>query len=264
MTGTLSFGIASTVGPDVAAAVAPDVARLGYAMLWTNDGGQDPGLPVLAAAQRAAPGLRSGVGVVPVDRRPAREIADQVAALHIDVGRAVIGVGSGRAEHPVPAVRAAVRDLRAALGPRAVVAVAALGPLMCRLAGEVADVALLNWMTPERLAWARERVREGEARAGRAAGSVVLASYVRVAVGPDAAARLAAEAGRYAAIPQYARGFAAMGVDPGSVGIAVADPREVRGGLAPYRDALDETVVRALPRGSGTEGVLEIATAGIR
>src|SRR5581483_3393424 len=43
--------------------------------------------------------------------------------------------------------------------------IAALGPAAARLAGEVADGVLLNWCPPERVAWARERIREGAGRA---------------------------------------------------------------------------------------------------
>lgn len=258
MTGRLSFGIAAALGPEIAAAVAPEVERLGYTTLWTNDGASGPGLPVIAAAQRVTRTIRLGVGVIPCDLRSPAEIAQTVASLGIDTRRAIIGIGSGRAEHPVDAVRAAVTDARR---PHADIAIAALGPRMCRLAGQLADVVLLNWMTPERVRWARERVAEGARRNGRVR-SPVIASYVRVAIGPDARERLAAEAARYARIPAYTRRFEAMGVDPGSVGIAVADPSEVASALAPYREVLDETVLRALPSSNDAAGVLVIARAG--
>ncbi len=262
MAGAVGFGIAAAVGPDVAAAVAPEVERLGYVSLWTNDGAGGPGLPVVAAAQRATHAIATGVGVIPCDLRPAAEIAATVASLGIDPRRAIIGIGSGRAEHPVAAVRAAVADLRPRLDPGTRIAVAALGPLMCRLAGEVADVVLLNWMTPARISWARERIAEGAQRSGRL-GPVVVASYVRVAIGADARERLASEAGRYARIPAYARSFEAMRVDPAAVGIALRDAADVPEALAPYREVLDETVIRALPATNDAAAVLAIAQAGV-
>jgi alkanesulfonate monooxygenase SsuD/methylene tetrahydromethanopterin reductase-like flavin-dependent oxidoreductase (luciferase family) len=65
---------------------------------------------------------------------------------------------------------------------------AALGPQMLRLAGEVADGALLNWATPERIAASRELIDAGAARAGRDPGSVPMTMYIRVCVDDDVAA----------------------------------------------------------------------------
>ena len=79
--------------------------------------------------------------------------------------------------------------MRAALPGGARVVVAAMGPKMCALAGAEADGVFLNWMTPEKAAWARERVHEGAAEAGRDAPPPVF-GYVRVAVGDDAGERL--------------------------------------------------------------------------
>ncbi len=59
---------------------------------------------------------------------------------------------------------------------------------MLRLAGEVADGALLNWATPERIAVSRELVDAGAARAGREPGSVPLGMYIRVCIDDDVAA----------------------------------------------------------------------------
>ena len=84
----------------------------------------------------------------------------------------------------------------AALGlgglPPAPVYLAALGPQMLRLAGEVSDGALLNWASPEHIAVSREQVAAGAARAGRDPAAVPLTMYIRVCVDDDvAAARLA-------------------------------------------------------------------------
>jgi alkanesulfonate monooxygenase SsuD/methylene tetrahydromethanopterin reductase-like flavin-dependent oxidoreductase (luciferase family) len=261
MSGRLSLGIAAALGPDVAAAVAPEVERLGYSSFWANDGRPAAGLPLLAAAQRSTSRIGTGVGVIPCDLRSTGEIVESLSRLGIDVGRIVIGVGSGRAEHPVDTVRAAVADLRARL-PAARIGIAALGPRMCRLGGEVADLVLLNWMTPERIRWARERIEEG-ARRGRRATPVV-ASYVRVAIGPDARDRLAAEAERYEALPQYLRARQAMGVPLAAVGIATDRADAVAPAITPYRDVLDECVIRTLPSPNDAEGVLAIARAPVR
>jgi len=125
--------------------------------------------------------------------------------------------GGGTLGWPRPA-SLGVRDL-----PDAPVYLAALGPQMLRLAGEIADGALLNWATPERIAQSRARIDEGSARAGRAPGSVPMTMYIRVCIDDDVdAARQAfgAQVLGYAmgrpGIPQDAgyRGlFAQMGYD---------------------------------------------------
>jgi alkanesulfonate monooxygenase SsuD/methylene tetrahydromethanopterin reductase-like flavin-dependent oxidoreductase (luciferase family) len=76
-----------------------------------------------------------------------------------------------------------VKDL-----PAAPVYLAALGPQMLRLAGETADGVLLNWATPERIAFSRAETDAGSARAGRAPGSVPLSMYIRVCIDDDVAA----------------------------------------------------------------------------
>jgi alkanesulfonate monooxygenase SsuD/methylene tetrahydromethanopterin reductase-like flavin-dependent oxidoreductase (luciferase family) len=72
--------------------------------------------------------------------------------------------------------------------PPAPVYLAALGPQMLRLAGEIADGALLNWATPERIAVSRERIDAGAARAARDPGAVPMTMYIRVCIDDDVAA----------------------------------------------------------------------------
>jgi alkanesulfonate monooxygenase SsuD/methylene tetrahydromethanopterin reductase-like flavin-dependent oxidoreductase (luciferase family) len=140
-------------------------------------------------------------------------------------------------------------------------AIAALGPRMCALGGEVADVVLLNWSYPDRIAWSRERIAEGAATAGRPMPRV--AGYVRVAIGPDAPARLAAEGERYRQRPRaYSRLLDAQdATQRGVPGVAPVDPAQVPTLLAPYREALDSCVVRALPVEPDASAWLQIAAA---
>ncbi len=260
MAGRLGFAFDATLGSDLAAAVGPEIERLGYDTVWTNDT-SSPGLPIVAAIQRATVRIPAGVGVIACTRWSPSEITAAVHDLGIDLGRAVVGIGSGNAQHPVDAAREAVTELRRLLGPSARLALGALGPRMCQLAGEVADVVLFNWMTPERIRWARERVREGERRAGRGLGSVSVASYVRAAVGPGAHERLAEAAAGYVRGPAYARNFEAMSVPAETVGVVAASAEAARAGLAPYLEVLDEAIVRALPASPDTESLLELARA---
>ena len=76
--------------------------------------------------------------------------------------------------------------------PRTPVYLGALGPEMLRLAGELGDGACLNWCNPEQIAWSRDRMAEGAARADRDAGNLKMVEYIRVCVDDDVeTARLA-------------------------------------------------------------------------
>ena len=138
-------------------------------------------------------------------------------------------------------------------------------PRLCRLGGEIADGVLLNWMLPDGAARAREWVREAAAEAGREAP--VVASYVRVAVGPGAQERLDAMEGRYRTLtPGQAAHFAALDVPLGTVGVAEPAAAGVREGLAPYAPALDLTIARVLaePEAAALDAVAEAAAPGPR
>ena len=100
-------------------------------------------------------------------------------------------------------------------GSRVPVWISALGPRAMRLAGEIADGVLLNWCPPERVSFARERIREGAEAGGRDPSEVVVAVYVRACVEQDPSSALSAlreAAGQYAAYPAYARQLASVGL----------------------------------------------------
>ena len=130
------------------------------------------------------PEFWASVGVANRPIAVMREYVVQVRALlageEVTAGSDAIGAGS--LGWPRSA-SLGVTDL-----PPAPVYLAALGPQMLRLAGEVADGALLNWATPARIAVSRARVDEGTARAGREPGSVPMTMYIRVCIDDDVAA----------------------------------------------------------------------------
>jgi alkanesulfonate monooxygenase SsuD/methylene tetrahydromethanopterin reductase-like flavin-dependent oxidoreductase (luciferase family) len=130
---------------------------------------------------------------------------------------------------------------------------------MCRLAGEVADGVLFNWLTPEHARRSAEWVREGAAAAGRP--SPRLFAYVRVAVGPAGIARLEEEGGRYAAIPAYAAHFARMGAPPDATVVAAPTAAALPDLLARWDGAVDELVVRAITPGDTVEDTLALLHA---
>ena len=253
----LGFGVIAGLAPDLLAAVAREVAQRGYGMFWINDGGraEADGLAGLAVVAAAAPSLRLGVGVIPLDRRSPAQIAALVTDLGLPLERLGLGVGSGGAGRPLDLVRRGVAELRSLL-PEAHIFISALGPRMTALAGEIADGVLFNWAVPDRLVELSAIVADAGRDAGRA--PVERWGYVRAAVGSDATARLAAEAERYAGYPAYGRAFDAIGQPFDRYGVAGSGlPAQ----LAAYRSALDGVVVRALPAEWSVPALIEIARA---
>jgi alkanesulfonate monooxygenase SsuD/methylene tetrahydromethanopterin reductase-like flavin-dependent oxidoreductase (luciferase family) len=164
-------------------------------------------------------------------------IAMAAATVHeLSRGRMILGLGTGPSgPGALDRLRDAVHRIRAALAGETIeepgggrfrlsldpgtepppVWIAALGPRAMGLAGEVADGVLLNWGPPERVSFARDRVREGAAAAGRDPSQVTVAVYVRACVGQEpehALPALKAAAGQYASYPAYRRQFEQVGL----------------------------------------------------
>ena len=154
-------------------------------------------------------------------------------------------------------MRDGVAAIRKSLTTRVIVA--ALGPKMCELAGQVADGVLFNWLTPEYARRSAELVRAGAKAAGRPMPRTY--AYVRVALGPAAAERLNDEGGRYAAIPAYGAHFARMGAKPVDTAIAATSPEGIRTALAAWHGAVDEVVLRAIVANDTVEDHLTLLRA---
>jgi alkanesulfonate monooxygenase SsuD/methylene tetrahydromethanopterin reductase-like flavin-dependent oxidoreductase (luciferase family) len=256
---TRAFGIPATRDFERAGRIAAAVEDLGFSSIWSNDVPAADGIVTAANMALATESIRVAVGVVAVDRRPPAEIVRAIQELELPLDRFVLGIGGGSSRNPLELVREAVAELRDSLGPDARIGVAAMGPRMCRLAGEIADTVLFNWMLPERISWARRRVAEGADRSGREE-LPEMAAYVRAAVGEGAGDRIAAEEARYNGYPAYSRHFKAMGAPAGSVGVFDAGGAYLTG-LADYDRVLDEVVVRALPASDSVASTLAVAEA---
>jgi alkanesulfonate monooxygenase SsuD/methylene tetrahydromethanopterin reductase-like flavin-dependent oxidoreductase (luciferase family) len=237
------FGVAAGLDPDVARPLAERCAELGYSSMWSNDHPGAKGLDTLAEFGVAAPGLDLGVAVIALDRTPPETIAADIARLDLDPSRLWLGVGAGFSEKPLTRMRESLPELREKLsGVRLVLA--AMGPKMCALAGAEFDGVFFNWMTPEFAAGARAKVEAGAQEAGRPTPPVF--GYVRTAVGPDAAERLAKEESFYRDLhPGYRNHFDRLAEPEGTVGVAAADPSDAQTQLGTY-EALDTIVVRGL------------------
>ncbi len=237
------FGVAAGLDPEVARPLAERCAQLGYDSMWSNDHPGAKGLETLAEFGAAAPGLDLGVAVIALDRTPPTEISADIERLDVDPARLWLGVGAGFSEKPLTRMRKSVPELREQL-PGVRLVLAAMGPRMCGLAGAEFDGVFFNWMTPGFAAGAREKVEAGAREAGRETPPVF--GYVRTAVGPDAAERLAKEESFYRDLHDgYRNHFARLGEPEGTVGVAAPDAAAAKESLAAYT-ALDTVVVRGL------------------
>ena len=251
------FGVAAGLKPDVAQPLAARCQELGYSSMWSNDHPGAKGLETLAEFAKTADAVDLGVAVIALDRQALGEIAADVERLGLEPERLWVGVGAGFSDKPLSTMRDAVPKLREAL-PGVRLALAAMGPKMCGLAGAAFDGAFFNWMTPEFAAEARENVEAGARTAEREVPHVF--GYVRTAVGGDATERLAKEEGFYRDLHDgYRKHFARLGEPEGTVGVAAADPTEAQTKLAEYR-ALDTVVVRGLASAT-VESMVALAEA---
>jgi alkanesulfonate monooxygenase SsuD/methylene tetrahydromethanopterin reductase-like flavin-dependent oxidoreductase (luciferase family) len=237
------FGVAAGLDPGVAGPLAARCAELGYDSVWSNDHPGAKGLETLAEFAKAAPEIDLGVAVIALDRQPPEAIAADIERLGLDPSRLWLGVGAGFSEKPLTKMRESLPELRDAL-PGVRLVLAAMGPKMCRLAGSSYDGAFFNWMTPDFAAGKREEVEAGAAESRHETPPVF--GYVRTAVGPDAAERLAKEESFYRDLHKgYRDHFDRLAEPEGTVGVAGADAEAVQSALAAYT-ALDTIVVRGL------------------
>jgi len=215
--------------------IAQTAEESGYQAIFAPEIGAREAFSTLVGLAPETSQIRLVTGVAPIGSRDPRRMAMEAATLHdLSGGRGVLGLGS---REPIDRTRTTIAAIRALLAGeepkvedgegalalsgldlfpgRMPIYLAALGPRMTELAGEVADGVVLNWCTPERVAQAREQLARGAARTRRDVGSVAVCVYVRAAVGMSD--ELAMEALReataeYATMPRYARQLDAMGL----------------------------------------------------
>lgn len=254
----LAFGL--TAGPRPwLGELGQALVELGYDELWSNHVRGASGLDTLAAVADGAPSLRLAVGVIALSETSPAQVAALVAATGFTPDRLTVGVGSGSGRS-LAAVRAGVVALRELI-PGNQIGLAAVGPRMATLGGEVADVVLLNWTGPRVAGERRAAISAAARAAGRAAPRI--AAYVRVAVGPGASERLAREQAHYAGYGGAYRSVIleqeARGESP--IGIAAEEPGGVPPALDAYRSVLDTVVIRGLPPDDSLEAWLAVARA---
>jgi 5,10-methylenetetrahydromethanopterin reductase len=244
--------------------VVQTAEQTGYEALFLPEVGARETFSTLAALAGRTSTLRLATGVVPIVTRSVSVTAMAAATVHdISGGRMILGLGTGPSgPGALDRLRAYTGDVRALLAGESVgeerrgerfrlglaverplpVWIAALGPRATALAGEIADGAILNWCTPERVAEARRTIDGAARAAGRDPGEVTISVYVRAVVGQErehALPALRAAAAQYASYPAYASQFEAMGL--GDEARAAAEA--LRSGRL---DAVPESLIRAV------------------
>ena len=285
---------------------------IGYGAIWAPEVGSRDAIFLAGTYGAATHSVTVGTGVVPVFSRKLVSLALSVAAAaEASDGRFILGLGTGhpfateawyesRWHNPREQMRTTTQTLRAILAgervdhppaagfhlgstpPPVPIWFGALTPSSLRLAGEIADGVILNWLPPEGVEKASLLVREAAADAGR---TVKIAAYVRTAVVEDPAehydARVAMHEQTYAylSLPTYANsvrkvGFgreldAMAGGHEKAVDVLVdalcawGDQSTVHTKLAAYAEAgLDQVVVYPVPFGDDpAESVLQTIRA---
>jgi alkanesulfonate monooxygenase SsuD/methylene tetrahydromethanopterin reductase-like flavin-dependent oxidoreductase (luciferase family) len=200
------------------ARLAAEIEQCGYDSVWITvvDGAHSPAA-LAHAAVSSTKTLRVGLGVIPIDRYSASDVAQQIQQCELPADRVTVGFGVGRGYRRAPD---RIREELAAFAvsaPQFVIAVGTYSAGVLAIAGEMADSLVLNWMTPERVAWA---LNQATSISNRLARSITQAYvYVPVSVGTDARSRIAASLQSFRSSPHHRRNLAAIGSDE-SLGLA--------------------------------------------
>ena len=222
----------------------------GYEMVWVPEGAGRDSLTALAAIATTTQRVRLATGILPVFARTAMNTAMGAAGLAAVSGnRFILGLGVGHRptvegrdgipfRQPMARLRETIQITRALLGgeqlnfsgkhfnisnaslgavapdARVPIYIAALGPRMLELVGELADGVLMNWTAVSFIPQALEHIKRGAENAGRDISEIDIAGYVRVAVGGDeqaARASLRDQVARYASNTFYSNFFVETG-----------------------------------------------------
>jgi probable F420-dependent oxidoreductase len=232
-----------TLGAPMTIDVAREADALGYASLWVAEANAAEAMALLGGVAVAAPGLGLGTGVIALQLRTPPLAAMAAATLQqLAPDRDVfLGVGisspvvAGRwhgapyTERPLRHVREYVTLVRECLSGESVtfdgdfyrvsrfrlglrlgdrrpkIVVGALNAGMLRLAGEIADGVLLNYLPASHVPWSVEQVRAG--------GDATVYAYVHCAVtDPELYRDLARrDLFSYAVVDAYAQSFERAG-----------------------------------------------------
>ncbi|HVF04656.1 MAG TPA: LLM class F420-dependent oxidoreductase [Frankiaceae bacterium] len=279
-----------------------DVARraeaLGYSTVWAAEAGTNDAFGLLTACAAVTSRVRLATGVLPIFTRTPALMAQSAATLQdYSGGRFALGIGVSsetivrrwngvpydrpleRMREYVPIVRRLLtwekvshdsdlypvdgyRLLLNVPSPPPPILVGALNPGMLRLAGEVSDGALLNWIGAPAVPAALAAVAEGAGGSPRQN-----AVFVRVCVTPDVEAARAwarREVMGYVIVPAYRRAFGTQGW--GTVcadAMALWDSGDRKGAAASLPDEFVDSLCLAGPADEVRARFDEFRAAGV-
>ncbi len=225
--------------------------QCGYTEAWSYESFSTDAFSPITAAAMVAPKMRFGTAIVPVYSRPPALIAMSAMTAHLLTGgRFVLGLGISTPNimqqwmgipfrKPVTMVRETVEALRAIFRREKVtmhgkminidgfrldiqsdtappIYLGAQGTVMLRLAGEIGDGLITNFITPETLPAMLDETRGAMKAAGKDPAKLDVACRIMCAVDEDEAAvramfRRALTA--YLTVPQYNAFFKEIGYE---------------------------------------------------
>lgn len=238
----ITFGSLSVLGPKAVTDIAINAQTLGYKSFWTVEANGTDAMSLLGAVSHAAPKLDLATGIIPIQLRTPTLTAMTAATLQalnpdvdvlLGIGVSAPGIlmqhGERATDKPIGMMREYVALLRECLSGEPVtfegdyfrskrfrlgvrlgerkpkIIMAALNPQMLKLAGEVADGVLLNYLPASHVGTSIEQVRKG--------GDAEIYAYVHAAVGDFERSAKSARKDlfNYAMADGYARMFSQAG-----------------------------------------------------
>ncbi|MEQ7005203.1 TIGR03564 family F420-dependent LLM class oxidoreductase [Actinopolymorpha sp. B17G11] len=272
-------------------------AEAGYARAWIGEVGSWDPLTLLAVVGRHVREIEVGTAIVRTYPRHPLALAAQALTVQAATGnRLVLGLGPSHApiiENEYGQSFAApgrnMREYLSALTPllrgesvayhgeswTAVggigvagadappVLVSALGPVMLRVAGELADGTITAWAGPPTIGdMVRPALERAAAGAGRRSPAVVASVCVCVTADPDGARRWVNETfGRAGELPSYRAVLDREGLAGPGGAVVAGDETAVERGLRRFADA-GATEILVIPVGTAQEKTRTVQTLG--
>ena len=238
----MTFGSLGVLGPKAVTDIALQAQNLGYQSFWSVEATGTDAMTLLGAVAHAAPKIDLATGIIPVQLRTPALTAMSAATLQalnpdvdvlIGVGVSAPGIlrqhGVEATTKPIGMMREYVTLLRECLSGDPVtfegdyfsakrfrlgvrlgdrkpkIIMAALNPQMLKLAGEIADGVLLNYLPASHVDASVQQVRKG--------GNAKIYAYVHAAVGEfeQSANSARKDLFNYAMADGYARMFTQAG-----------------------------------------------------
>jgi probable F420-dependent oxidoreductase len=226
--------------------------RAGYTDGWSFESFGSDAFSPIAAASMISERMRFGTAIVPVYTRPAALIAMSAATVNqLSGGRFVLGLGIStpnivqnwmgvpfqkphtRVRETVAAVRSILKGEKVSAAgefvrmnnfrmdinlevPPPPIYLGAQGAAMLRLAGELGDGVIVNFITTDTLPAMLEHTREGMRAAGKDPSSLDVVCRIICAVGEDEATTRALfrrSLTAYVTVPQYNKFFRQIGYE---------------------------------------------------